>query len=73
MLIFKSRFATWKWIRYLEHAVFTYDDIVETVPVEVGGGEAVAEVGADLAPRQVVQVRQVRVVQQHLQQSASLN
>ena len=47
--------------------MITYDEIVETVAVDIGGGEAVAKVGADLAAGQVVQVSQVGVVQHNLQ------
>ncbi len=39
--------------------LFTYYDIVQTVTVDIRRSEAVAEVSADLAAGQIVQVRQV--------------
>ena len=42
------------------------DQVVEPVSVQVGGGHGVAEVGADLRARQVVEVRQVGIVDQDL-------
>ena len=44
------------------------DDIVQLVSVQVGHAHRVAEVGADLLPRQVEQVLQLAVVQHHLRQ-----
>jgi hypothetical protein len=50
----------------LKMLCFTYYDIVEAVTVDIRRGEAVAEVSADLAAGQIVQVRQVRVVENNL-------
>ncbi len=52
---------------------FTYYNIVEAVTVDIRRGEAVAEVRADLAAGQIVQVRQVRVVENNLNKCNSIS
>jgi hypothetical protein len=57
----------------LKFFYFTYYDIVEAVTVDISRGEAVAEVCADLAAGQIVQVRQVGVVENNLNKSNSIS
>ena len=47
------------------------DEVVEAVAVQIAGSDGVAEVGADLIPRQVVEIRQVGVVDQDLEGNLS--
>ena len=44
----------------------TNNDIIKSVAVEIAGSDRVAEVGPDLVARHVVQVRQVRVIEDNL-------
>jgi hypothetical protein len=57
----------------LKFFYFTYYNIVQAVTVDIRCGEAVAEVRADLAAGQIVQVRQVRVVENNLNKSNSIS
>lgn len=43
-----------------------HDEVIEAVSVHVGGTQAVAEVAAQLLPRQVLHVLQIPGVQHHL-------
>jgi hypothetical protein len=58
---------------YFEIFLFTYYNIVQAVTVDIRRGEAVAEVRADLAAGQIVQVRQVRVVENNLNKTISVS
>jgi hypothetical protein len=58
---------------YFEIFLFTYYNIVQAVPVDIRRSEAVAEVRADLAAGQIVQVRQVRVVENNLNKNNSIS
>ncbi len=61
--------STW-WLKIFS---FTYYDIVQAVTVDIRRGEAVAKVRPNLAAGQIVQIRQVRVVENNLNKNNSIS
>ena len=47
-----------------------YDEIIETITVEITGSDRVAEVAANLVTSQTAQIGQVGVVDEHLRKYA---
>ncbi len=63
----------WRSFFILKILSFTYYDIVQAVAVDIRRGEAVAKVRPNLAAGQIVQVRQVRIVENNLNKNNSIS